>query len=171
MLVHKKSHFSQRRGAHLVEFAVVAPLTFLLLFGILEWSRYVMTINVTQNAVREGARYSLARTNTDQTGVTPAMIQQDVANYLDSAGFQLTSTNIYVYKTNLQGQPIDLNGNVITYATAISSANQANWCQTPFGGLICVQVSGTYTPIVPGVLEMGAAFPVTATAIMNSEGN
>ena len=46
----------QRRGAAVVEFAVVAPIFVLLVFGMIEFGRMVMVQQVITNASREGAR-------------------------------------------------------------------------------------------------------------------
>ena len=46
-------------GQALVEFAFVAPLLFLLLFGIIEFGRFVYTGHVLEEATREGARYAI----------------------------------------------------------------------------------------------------------------
>ena len=45
-----------RRGATAVEFAVVAPIFFLLVFGLIEFSRMVMCYQVMTSAAREAAR-------------------------------------------------------------------------------------------------------------------
>jgi hypothetical protein len=47
------------RGQTLVEFALVAPLFFLLLFSIIEFGRVVYYSQVLNNAAREGARYAI----------------------------------------------------------------------------------------------------------------
>jgi Flp pilus assembly pilin Flp len=44
-------------GAAVVEFALVAPLLILLLFGIMDFGRAFYTVNNIISAVREGARY------------------------------------------------------------------------------------------------------------------
>jgi hypothetical protein len=49
----------QSRGQALVEFAFVAPLFFLLLFGIIEAGRFIFYYEVLNNATREGARYAI----------------------------------------------------------------------------------------------------------------
>lgn len=46
-------------GQALVEFALVAPLFFLLLFGIVEAGRFVFYYETLNNATREGARYAI----------------------------------------------------------------------------------------------------------------
>src|SRR5882757_936386 len=45
-----------RRGAAAVEFAIVAPVFFLLVFGMVEYGRMIMVQQVITNAAREGAR-------------------------------------------------------------------------------------------------------------------
>lgn len=47
------------RGQALPEFALVAPLFFLLLFGIIEAGRFIFYYEVLNNATREGARYAI----------------------------------------------------------------------------------------------------------------
>jgi Flp pilus assembly protein TadG len=46
----------KQKGAALVEFAVILPLLFLLLFGIVEFSLLLYNQQVITNACREGAR-------------------------------------------------------------------------------------------------------------------
>jgi hypothetical protein len=48
------------QGASLVEFALIAPLLFLLIFGMIEFGRVVATFNSVNTAAREGARYGTA---------------------------------------------------------------------------------------------------------------
>ena len=47
------------RGQALVEFALVAPMFFLLLFGIVEAGRFIFYYETLNNATREGARYAI----------------------------------------------------------------------------------------------------------------
>ena len=47
---------SRRRGAAVVEFAVVAPLLFLVLFTTIEGGRMIVVNQILANASREGAR-------------------------------------------------------------------------------------------------------------------
>ena len=57
-----KRHATRRRRGRaqaLVEFALVAPIFFLLLFGIIDFGRYVYYVQVLNNAAREGTRYAI----------------------------------------------------------------------------------------------------------------
>lgn len=47
------------RGQALVEFALVAPLFFVLLLGIVEVGRYIFYYEMLNNATKEGARYAI----------------------------------------------------------------------------------------------------------------
>ena len=61
------------RGQALVEFALVAPFFFMLLFSIIEFGRAIYYIQILNNAAREGARYAIVHGNesTDPTGPPP----------------------------------------------------------------------------------------------------
>lgn len=54
-----RSPGSASRAQALVEFAIVAPIFFLILFGIIDFGRYVYYTQVLNNAAREGARYAI----------------------------------------------------------------------------------------------------------------
>lgn len=69
----------KRRGAAVVEFALVAPVFFLLVFGMIEFGRMVMVQQVITNASREGARVAVLDGTTTPEAVTA------VQNYLQSA--------------------------------------------------------------------------------------
>lgn len=62
-----------RRGQTLVEFAMVAPLFFLLLLSILEFGRAVYYLQILNSAAREGARYAIVHGNesVDPSGPPP----------------------------------------------------------------------------------------------------
>lgn len=68
-----------RRGAAAVEFALVAPVFFLLVFGMIEYGRMVMVQQLLTNAAREGARRGVL------DGSTTAEVSTAVTNYLSGA--------------------------------------------------------------------------------------
>jgi len=47
------------RGQAMAEFALVAPIFFLMLFGLIDFGRYVYNVQMLNNAAREGARYAI----------------------------------------------------------------------------------------------------------------
>ena len=66
----------QRRAAAVVEFAIVAPLFFLLVFGMIEYGRMVMVQQIITNASREGARRAVL------DGATATEVQNEVDEFL-----------------------------------------------------------------------------------------
>ena len=50
---------THRNGQALVEFAMIAPVFFLLVFAIIDFGRYVYYVQILNNAAREGARYAI----------------------------------------------------------------------------------------------------------------
>jgi Flp pilus assembly protein TadG len=94
----------RRRGAIIVEFALIVPLLFLIVFGIIDFSRAYAQLNNINSSLREGARYAAA-----QRLPTEAMVRAEVlrfssawANPLDVSKVfcTCTGTDIEVYVTN-----------------------------------------------------------------------
>ncbi len=79
---------------------------------------------------------------------------------------QLTSPQVNVFKCDKFGQPTDLNGNVVG-----SFASAAPFDQTTFGDYICVQITGTYQPVLPSFMWLAPSITVTSNVVMCSEGN
>lgn len=72
----------KRRGAAAVEFAILAPLLFLILLGIVEVGRMLMVQQVLTNGAREGARKAIL------PGATDAEVVSTIDNYMSSTGIQ-----------------------------------------------------------------------------------
>lgn len=64
---------ARRRGATVVEFAVVAPLFLLFIFALVEFGRYVMVEQALTNAAREGSRTAALATTKDTLRVRAAV--------------------------------------------------------------------------------------------------
>jgi Flp pilus assembly protein TadG len=77
-----------RRGQALVEFSLVAPLFFFLLFAIIDFGRYVYYVQIINNAAREGARYAIVHGSNGLPPTGPpdepsgAAVKAVVRNYL-----------------------------------------------------------------------------------------
>jgi Flp pilus assembly protein TadG len=67
-----------RRATAAVEFAIVAPVFLLLVFGMIEYGRMVMVQQIITNASREGARTAVL------DGATTSSVTSAVNNYLTS---------------------------------------------------------------------------------------
>lgn len=152
----RKRSSHRRRGASVVEAAFVLPLVIMFLLGILEYGRYVMTLQVLTNAAREGAHYALAHTEpVTIQGVTYGNATSDVVAVVNQASGGQTLT----------GQTIQV------YASDSTGTNQGAWTDAGVGQSICVKISGTYNFLVPQMLYLPVSVPVTAQAVMRSEGN
>lgn len=110
----------KRRGAAVVEFALVAPLFILLVFGMIEFGRMVMVQQVLVNATREGARQAVldgsTRTEVDQiinqyltaSGINTPQIEVDPPNPA-SAGFgQPVRVTITVPFSDVSWMPVPM---------------------------------------------------------------
>jgi Flp pilus assembly protein TadG len=71
---------SDRRGAAAVELALIAPLFFVVIFGIIEVGRLLMVQEILVNAARTGSRVAVMPGNTD-SNVTTA-----VSNFMAGTG-------------------------------------------------------------------------------------
>ena len=79
---HSPKGASRRWGAAAVEFAIVAPIFFLFVFGIIEYGRMVMVQQVLTNASREGARQAVL------DGSSTSEVESIVQNYLTNSSIQ-----------------------------------------------------------------------------------
>ena len=78
----------QRRGAAVVEFAIIAPIMFMLVFGIIEFGRAMMVQQLLTNASREGARRAIVES------ATAAEVTTLVNNYLTSTSIAGATTGV-----------------------------------------------------------------------------
>lgn len=125
MLTLKKMHMkrvrtcSNRMGAAMIEFALVAPLMILFTLGIIEMGRMTMVKQVLTNISREGARMASLPEATSESVQT--QVQELLVN------------------SNIQGATITLNPSSISTATSGSlvtvsisvDAEDISWLNTP----------------------------------------
>src|SRR4051812_15012977 len=117
-----------RRGSTLVQTAITLPMLLLLLFGILEYCRYVMLLQVLNNAAREGCRYAVMHTNpVVLNGVTYGNANSDVTNLVSNclAGQALASQSVSVYGSD-----------------AVGVNSGTSWQNTKSGQWITVKITG-----------------------------
>jgi Flp pilus assembly protein TadG len=104
----RRRNASQRRGGAAIELAIVAPLLFLVLMSLIEFSRATMVTHRLEDAANRGCRVAILDTAT-QEGVEEA-----VAAVLTSAGindYTLTITP-EAYVTARNWDPITVTVNV-----------------------------------------------------------
>jgi len=134
-------------GASLVEFAVVAPLLFLLLFGVIEFARVGHGFNTVWTAAREGARYATTVGNDDG---------DFFPNYLDCDSIEEAALD-KVVGMSLDPGAVDIVYHNLT-GSAVADCDPASPLGFPEpdgaahidnGFTIEVTVSGTFDAIVP----------------------
>lgn len=78
-MLARRSSVSRRRGAAMVETALVLPVFLLLVLGIIEFGRALMVANMVTNAAREGARMAIL------DGSTNSQVQTAVEDFLTAS--------------------------------------------------------------------------------------
>lgn len=155
---HSAPH--SRRGAAVIETALVLPMVLLFLFGIMEYGRYLLALQIFTNAAREGCRYAVTHTQpvTLVGGADPGTFGNgttDVTNTVNAflGGQQLVNQTTQVYLSDSKGN------------------NLGAWNNAQPGQFICVQITGNYTWMLPSLLGMPSTIPIAATSVMICEGN
>lgn len=113
MRIIRSHREDSRRGAAVVEFAVVAPLMFTLFFGMVEIGRAVMVGQLAVTASREGARMAV------QTGSTVSEVQNFVEDYLEAAGIPTAAVTIAIENQTSSGGSFGATGNLTTVPTGM----------------------------------------------------
>jgi Flp pilus assembly protein TadG len=76
MLRAARRFLKDQRGAVIVEFALVVPLLFIIVFGIIDFSRAYAQLNNINSSLREGARWAAA-----QKTPTEAAVRTEVTRF------------------------------------------------------------------------------------------
>jgi Flp pilus assembly pilin Flp len=142
---------ASERGATLVEFAVVAPLLFLLLFGVIEFARVVSAYTTVWTGAREGARYA---TTTEESEVTSGVPRfRDCAGILQAVQAKAVTTSIDVSDVTIQW--IDPTGTPIADCEAgglpdPKEKTSGVWAvDIPRGTTVTVHVQAEFDAVVP----------------------
>jgi Flp pilus assembly protein TadG len=152
----RETRENRRWGAVTVEAALVLPLVLLFLFGIMEFGRFLVTVNVFNNAARAGALYAAKHGDPIiLNGTTYGAGTTDITNVVtnDLAGLQLSGQAINIYLSDAFGN------------------NTGTWAGAQPGQYVCVQITGTYQFIMPKLLGMPSTQAMTFQSVMQSEGN
>ena len=111
---------SRCRGASAVEFAIVAPVFFMVVLGIIEFGRMAMVQQVITNAAREGARIAVL------DGATAAKVQNRVEDYLRSGTIKVGSVTVTPDPPDTAGY-----GEPVSVAVIVSF-DEVSWLPAPF---------------------------------------
>jgi Flp pilus assembly protein TadG len=111
-----------RQGAAAVEFAIVAPLFFLLVFGMLEFGRAIMVQQVLTNAAREGARIAVL----DSPNPTHDQVVNTVTSYMQNSG--ISGINV----TMNPNEPTTASYGQLVTVTVNVPFNSVSWLPAPW---------------------------------------
>jgi Flp pilus assembly protein TadG len=195
-MLPQRRTFPSRSGASAVEFAMVAPVVFMLLFATFEFARYIYVANIIDHAAREGARQASVHTND--------WVEQDVATWVNNQFKMIriskdplvayhgvsSQMTITIAKVNVQTlEYLNRDNQVVgkvgdgknptqvaaaasfVYAQFGQSTDPTNPTQAiPIG--ILVQVQGNYAiGAMPFFARNYTTFPLVSTSVMVSEAN
>ena len=120
MKISNKNLIIQKEGQAVVEFALIVPILVVILFGIFEFGRLWMTMNILTGAAREGVRVAAV------TAPDAGLVQNAVQNIMLAA--------------NITGATITISGP--NAATEVTVTVQMNY--TVVTGSIVPGLSGTF---------------------------
>ena len=129
MLRSARRLLGKRIGAVIVEFALVVPFLFLIVFGIIDFSRAYAQLNNINSSLREGARYGAAMKTPDANTIKAEVYRfsNTWANALDTSRVSvITGDSIIVYVTNYPitlptlGGFLRISGNIINATRRVS---------------------------------------------------
>jgi len=144
-------HYSKsRRGTTAVESAVVGPLTFLLLLGLVIGGMGVFRYQEMASLAREGSRWaSVHGTGYQKDTGKPAATQQDVINYMASKGVSLdqsqfnTSNCPVIWTTDNRPYHTNIvNGQVVAVTNTVKVTITYRWIPEAYlGGITLTSTS------------------------------
>jgi Flp pilus assembly protein TadG len=136
----------RRRGAALVEAAIVMNVFLLFIFAIMEFGHYVMVKELMDNAARDGARMASTGALTATTAQIQALVTQELVNQGPS------NLNIQVFQAN-----------------PTTGANIGAWTNAGLGQTVAVQITGTYKPMLSMASLIPLPIPISSEAMVYSE--
>jgi Flp pilus assembly protein TadG len=139
-------------GQSLVEFALVLPVFLLIVFGLVDAGRLIYTYNTLSNAARDGARVAIVNQSTSGTDTCDT-----TASTAWPTGCAIASGTLL----NLSAGDVQ-----VIYRDFADAAP----CATPqIGCLAVVTVSGTFTPLTPGISLLIGGVTLSSTTKMAIE--
>jgi Flp pilus assembly protein TadG len=150
------------RGQALVEFALVAPLFFILLFGIIEAGRFIFYYETLSSATREGARYAIV--NGANTLGCPSGPPAPGSSACDTAG-----NNV---QTRVRQQAFGVSSSAITvqrcwWYTACDFGTHGDG-DNARGATVTVTASYTYSALVPLVPLPSITVTAESSLVINN---
>lgn len=141
----------------MVEFALIAPLFFFLLFSIIEFGRAVYYIQMLNNAAREGARYAIVHGAESQAPSGPFPASKGTTNPTDPNGDRVVAATkaaaIAIIDATANDFRVDVrwcanDGNVADCPGALGDGDNGR------NQTVKVTVTYTFQPLIAGVVPL-----------------
>ena len=163
-------------GQAMVEFALVAPIFFLLLFSIIDFGRAVYYIQALNNAAREGARYAIVHggNSLSPSGPMPPTVPVTYNAYDQNGNFVIQTVKGYAVGV-IDANPAD-------FIVAVKWCSQGTVPDCPDdavapagngtnerGDTVVVDVAYTFRPFIAGLVPL-PTFTLTggSTLVINN---
>ena len=115
----KRRRLVARRGAVIVEFALVVPFLALIVFGVIDFSRAYGQMNALDSALREGARFG-SKWKNYAVGDYRTAVKDKIQSYATTYGFNgldLTKVSVTTGGTNNEYITVTVTAHPIPLAT------------------------------------------------------
>jgi hypothetical protein len=158
MISEHRGRRSGGRGQALTEFALVVPFFLLVIYGIIEFGRYVYTVEVLNNAAREGARYAIVHGAEAGTSSGP-MLGTEVSD--DPPGENVKDA-VRKYAVGVL--------DTITFPAQTCPSVPSNPCwvtSNQRGDSVTVVAQTTFTTLIPFPLLPGITVEGSSTLVVN----
>ncbi len=132
---------TRRRGAALVEFAVVTPVLLAILFGIMEFGQLFRVRQTAQHAAREGCRMAVLQSTAKPYSSSSSPVYQRISEIMTAGGVAFTGGMLSVTE--------DTPGNPTVSVTITVPYSDVS--VTGFIGQVTENVSGTCSMRKEGV--------------------
>lgn len=154
----------------MVEFALIAPMLFLMLLGIIEAGRFVLNMEALNNATREGARYAIVHgalsgdpqgpmpQGAVNPGGAPAVAGADIKDAVRKAAISISGSGALTVPTprwTLEGS------HVLPDSPTDTSSTDGNNSR---GNYVTVFADYSYEPIIKMVLGFELIPSITLSA-------
>ena len=162
MSSHRSPRRRRTRGQALVEFSLVAPMFFILLFGIIEAGRFIFYYETLSHATREGARYAIV--NGANTLGCPSGPPSPGSSACDSSGANVV--------TEVRQAALGVTGTAVTvdrcwWYTTCDFATHGDG-DNARGATVTVAASYTYSSLIPLVPIPSITVSAESSLVINN---
>ena len=100
------------RGAAIIEFALVVPILFLVVWGIISFSRAYQRLNALTSSLREGARMASTLDSITTYASQRTIIRTQIRTFSTAFGYPVDTSLVSIVASNVSG---DVRVRVVNY--------------------------------------------------------